>query len=507
MTTINRRRFLYGLGGITVGLPFLTKLSLTEAMAAAPTHPKRLLMLSYPMGMATEMFKPSAAGSSFNLPYISAPLEPFKSSCLFVTGCDMAVTFLNKQHHYGHPGKKEAALTGTLLQEAFGGDRSNQRSNVLDNREGADRGGPNGASVCHYIGSQLRQAHHSRSSIDLGINGNPARNRDDMPSDFYFEGAANPVTMQCNPSRALHALFGPADQGQQAQEAMRALRRKNKSVLDAVRASFTDLRQGLDAPDRATLDDHADRLRQIELDIDTMRQCVAPPNIPGAREPDASWDPFRGESMRTLGEMQQRILGHAIACDMAPVGRLEYFEQQNPRFGVNSIDQAIQSWNAIDSSQGWHAMVHGDPSPIDGISTRPKGGGATYAPYLLDGYRFFVQQLASLLQTLKDTPEGPDGQSALDHTLVVMASDYGNGDGHRSAKTNWVLAGNTGGAKNGFHMDCAPGKGFWDASDYHTNHMLTSIIQMFDIKDASGAPINEFGLRGFSQGPINPLFG
>lgn len=502
--TLNRRRFLYGLGGITVGLPLLAKLSAKDVLAAAPTHPTRLIVLAYPMGTATEMFRPSAAGSTFTLPYISAPLEPFKDQCLIVTGCDMAVTFLNNKHHFGHPAKKEAALTGTLLQNAFGGDQSNRLENVIANKDDADQGGPNNESVCHFIGSRIKKSSHSLDAINLGVNGSPTRARHEIPSDFYFEGPANPVTMQCNPARALYAAFGPGDQGQQAQAAMQALKRRNKSVLDAVRSSFKDLRQGLDAADRAVLDDHAAKLRQIELDVEAVA-CQAP-TIPGDRAPDAAWTPFTNESMRTLGDLQTRILGHAVACDLAPVIRLEYFEQQSPYFGISSVDEAINSWKAISPASDWHSMVHGDPSPIDGVPTRPKGGAASYAPFLLDGYRFFPQQLAQVLQTLKDTPEGPDGQTALDHTLVVMVSDYGNGDGHRSAKTNWVLAGNTGRAKRGYHFDCAPSHDFWHDSDYNTNQLLTSIIQMFNLSQPNGDPIQEFGLQGFAQGPISPLF-
>ena len=502
-TALHRRRFLQGLGGLTVGLPFLTKLATPEAWAAPPAHPKRLIVLSYPMGTATSEFKPSAPGHAFSLPYVSSPLEPFKSKCLFITGCDMAVTFIQRQHHFGHPGKKEAALTGTLLREAFQGDRSNRLENVVADRDGADRGGPNGPSVCHFIGARLRQPHHRLPSLDLGINGSPRRARDLTPSDFHFEGAQTPVSMQCNPARALFATFGAEDQGQQAQQAMRRLRQRNKSVLDAVRASFTDLRQGLDAPDRATLDDHADRIRQIELEVQ-QAACQAPASIPGARSPDAPWDPFAQESMLTLGRLQQRIMAHAIACDLAPVGRLEYFEQQNPRFGLPSVDQAISQWNA--SNADWHGMVHGDPSPVDGAPTRPRTGAQAFAPFLLDGYRFFVQQLAELLDALRAIPEGPDGQTALDHSLVVLVTDYGDGDGHRSAKTNWVLAGHTGGARQGFHLDCAPGKGFWSASDYNTNHLLVSLIHMFGLRRPDGAEIQEFGLQGFAQGPIPGLF-
>ena len=82
----------------------------------------------------------------------------------------------------------------------------------------------------------------------------------------------------------------------------------------------------------------------------------------------------------------------------------------------------------------------------------------------------------------------------------------GFGNGHSSNKMGWILAGNTGPARNGYHLDCAPGKGFYETSDYNTNQLLVSIIQMFCLTNSDGSPINQFGLDGFSTGNIAPLF-
>jgi hypothetical protein len=149
---------------------------------------------------------------------------------------------------------------------------------------------------------------------------------------------------------------------------------------------------------------------------------------------------YEGQRMDQLAPLQNRVLAHAMACDLAPIGRIEYGNQQNPRFGIAALDSTLDSAQAYD----WHAMVHGDALPGTTAYLRPGRGPETaYDSRLLDGYRFFVQQFADLLAELDAIVEGPD-ETALDSSLVVLASDLGEGLGHGHMKMGYVLAGNLG---------------------------------------------------------------
>jgi hypothetical protein len=505
MKKLNRRRFLVGLGGVTVGLPLLSKFATPEAFAAPGDLPTRLIVMSYGMGTVNTHWAPTGQGSAMALPYITAPLERFKDRCLFVSHCDQAVAWLNEKHAWGHPAKKEMALTGTLMQTAFRDGLRNHADNVISDGDGTESGLPNNASVDHVIGEHLRQPHHTSGSIDLAIAGH-TNLVDKTPSNFSFEGPANPVTMEKNPYRAFQEIFSGLNLNPQAEQAMRRLRVRKKSVLDAVRVGFQDLRQGLDAADRAVLDDHADRIRQIELDQRRV-MCAEPTGIPVDDLTAAPWDHvFQNMSMSELAGHQRNIMQHAMACDLAPVGRLEFMDQHGPYFGVASVDRAVQAWLAASNDvHGWHSMVHGDPSPVDGVRTRPENRDpGAYAPFLLDGYRFFIEQFAGVLEDLQGISEGPDGRTALDNTMVVLVTDYGNGGGHGPSEHNFLFGGNTGNARSGFHFHGNPqGR---NTSDYHTNHILVSMLQMFDVRDASGQPYDDFGIQGFSQGGIPGIF-
>lgn len=477
---MQRRRFLVGLGGITVGLPMLRAFIDPRAARAggpAPGMPKRIIMMAYGQGTHLPQFVTSSTGASPNLGTITEPMEAFKDRALFVSNCPNAVLDLGGSGFvFGHPGKKEAVLTGTLTTAAFGGNGANVIGNVFQTSPGNSKT-PNGPSVETVIGQFLQTSEHLRPSVDLGVWG-PGGARTGEVSDFFYEGPSNPVSVEAHPGRAFASIFaGVQPSTGEVDEALQALRRRKKSVLDGVRESFVDLRQGLNAQDRATLDDHADKIRQIELDVPPSLGCEIPDGIP---EPDAA---YAGMSMMELGTYQNRIMAHAMACGVAPVGRIEYLKQERPYFGVPVVDDAIAplQFNA------WHEpIVHG----TDGFS---KGSAPRVA-----GFRFFVEKLAELCGLLDEIVEGPDGETVFDNSLIVLASDLGEGNAHNARDLCFIVAGNSGPGRRNYHLE---------ASGYNTNRFLNSLLHMAGVTNDQGAPVDEFGLGGFAPGPIAELLG
>jgi hypothetical protein len=485
---ISRRRVLAGIGGVSLALPWLEKFNGRVAHAAAGDGPKRVIVMAFEMGLPTAAFKPSAAGSNYTLPYVAAPLEPFKDRLAIVTGLDNKVLKTGGQNFiYGHDGKKESALTGTLTTGAFPSANGNKVSEVRS--DGAPEGGANGPSLEHLIGQHLRNG-QPLSSIDLGVDGD-ARNRApelSRPSHFFFEGPGNAVSLELQPRTVAEKLFADVT-GQPAMgdPAIRALRLRKKSVLDAVRASFTDLQQGLGTEDRRRLSDHADRIRQVELDVVAPASC-SPPELGS--------EAYLGMKMDKLASMQNRVMAHAMACDLAPIGRIEYTNQQNPRFGIAELDSTLDAAGAA-TGYDWHAMVHGDPLPNSTAYLRPgRGTDTTYDQRLLDGYHFFVKQFADLLTQLDSISEGAD-TTVLDNTLVILASDFGEGLAHAHYGMNYVLAGNLGSAKAG-HVDGAPLRST-DESRFNVNQLLNGVLDMAGVVDGNGQPVT-MGLAGYLEG-------
>jgi hypothetical protein len=480
---ISRRHLLTGLGGITLGLPWLEKLDGRAWAQAAPTRPKRIITMTYAMGAPVQHWVPSATGATFTLPYVTAPLEKFKSRCLFVSGLDHKMLAQGgSAFEFGHPGKQEAALTGTLLTGAFPTNNANNVTEIVA-RPGST-GSANAQSLETLIGRSLL-AGHPRPSVDLGVDGDQKFGK--VASGFCFEGRSAPVTVDCGPLSAFTTLFGglPTVAGA-ADPALAQAKLRRKSVLDAVRDSFTNLKTGLGADDQRRLTEHAARIRQVELDLGNSSVCAAPGGIVNPTT----------KSMDQLSALQIKLMAQSMACNLAPVGRMEFVNQQSPRFGIAGLDGTL---DAVRATFDWHAMVHGDPLPGTTAFLRPGRDPSvtTYDQRLLDGYRFFVQQFADLMQALDAIPEGP-GTTVLDNTMLILATDFGDGLGHYHGKMGYIVAGNTGRGKRGYHHAAAnPADGIYGPSSNNVNQLLNSILDMAGVTDAAGAPIAEFGLQGF----------
>jgi hypothetical protein len=372
---LSRRRLLTGLGGVAVGLPWLERLDGVARAQSAVSGPKRVIVVTYPMGVPLGAWRPSAAGSTFTLPYVTEPLAPFQDRCLFVSCLDHPMLAMGGDAFvWGHPGKQEASLTGTLTTGAFPTTNDNHVDEIRS--DATTDGGANGPSVEHLIGVALRDG-QPYASVDLAVDGYAALATYGPPqatyaSNFFFQGRGNAITLNAHPSQAFSTLFAGIgeDEPSEADVALRQLRERNKSVLDAVRDSFDELKQGLGTEDRRRLEEHAALIRQLEVDIQVSEGCTVPTGLDGVSD-------YSGYSMDQLAPLQRRILTHAMACNLAPIGRLEFVNQQNPRFGIPALDQALDDAGAM---YDWHAMVHGDPLPGTTAFLRPGRGEVPIRP-------------------------------------------------------------------------------------------------------------------------------
>jgi len=461
--------------------------------------------MTYPMGIINPLWRPEGTATDFTLPFCTAPLTEFQDRCLFISNVDNQVVNLRSNYRYGHPIKKESALTGTLVTTAFGGSGRNHVDNVVVSSD-LD-GGANAPSIETAVG-RAADGSYAFQGVNLCVNGSTNR-RTEFESSFSWEAPGSASTLLASPQLAFDRYFAGVmpDTGAPDPRVL-AERRRRGSILDAVRSQFQELRTGLDYRDRQRLDLHADYIRQLELDMEMGAACRLPAGIPVGD----LW--HQGRSMREVAQVQTRLLAQAMACNVSPVGRLEFIGQQNPLFGVPEVDDPIARGRAMREGWGWHGVTHTNPSepdPITGRPTRPRVHNSNlrpseneYAPHLRHGMRFFVQCFADLLRELDRFVEGPDGRTALDNTLCVLASDMGDGHGHGPNRMGYVLAGNVGPFRTGYHFDGAQDGREWGRdSDYNHVHVLNTIAEAFCLEDESGAPLRSFGIEGFgSEGPL-----
>lgn len=92
----------------------------------------------------------------------------------------------------------------------------------------------------------------------------------------------------------------------------------------------------------------------------------------------------------------------------------------------------------------------------------------------------------------------------LDNSLVILASDLGEGLGHGHMKMGYILAGNLGGARTGLHFDAGPssmpfeigGAYYYETSRFNVSQLLHSMLDMAGVTDAQGNP-GQIGLGGY----------
>lgn len=437
---ISRRTVLRGAGGLAFTLPFLE--SLDARAQAAP--PKRFVAMSFPNGVFTSQWFPTAGASEtdFTLAASHAALEPLKPHCLWLSGVDLAVAVLG-------PGEQHQRGMGALLTGAQLG-----QGNFVGN-DGSMAGWALGPSVDQVLVGQVGSGSRA-ASLQLGVK----TSKRDVSGVLSYAAANQPLLPQNDPVQIFHTLF--MDSGTDP-TSLAAIRLRRKSVLDAVLAQFNALSAKVPASERARLDEHATRVRELELRV------TAPPTGPQscstAVAPPSRADGYESEAaMPEAARLEVDLLALAFSCDLTRVATLAVADAQ---------DHLAMPFLNIASDL--HNISHyGDTDPLRAqLATRDA---------------WVVGRFAALLTALQGLPEG--GGTVLDNTLVLLGSELSRGNLHSHQNMPFVLAGHATGWRMGRFLQ-------YTAQPH--NDLLVSILRGF------GGSQTTFGDPGFCTGPLGNL--
>ncbi|MDX2019408.1 MAG: DUF1552 domain-containing protein [Deltaproteobacteria bacterium] len=425
---LGRRSLLRGVGGITVGLPFIEALS--RKAQAAPGRPKRFLL--WHQGQGTQFKQWAIPGSSptdFSLGSILEPVAPFKDRMLFFRGIDNKVAEIASGD--GHATKQSTCLTCV-----------------------PNGGGP---SFDQVLSARIRTP-GQRSSLNLAV-GRSAKIR-------LYAGPGDKIESQGDPRKVLASLFTTTPQSSKELERL-ALRRK--SVLDGVKENMTTFRARLGTEDKRRLDQHTDKLRELETRLNAQGSvaCTTPKlNLPAGFNPDSNHE--------ANADAQTEILAMAFACNLTSVATVEFTDDHDP--GV---------FGGFLSGYGnWHDMVHA------GETKRDIGG-------LISGYRWYAARFAKMLSRFSEVQD--ESGTLLDHTTIQWTCDFGYGIGHNGLSVHAALAGSLGpDVKMGRLLSFSDAEKAWTASNCSLNNLYVTILAAFGQKDTT------FGTqaKGVQPGPI-----
>ncbi|MGZ3452450.1 MAG: DUF1552 domain-containing protein [Polyangiales bacterium] len=415
---ISRRNFLRGALGTTVALPLLSTLG-RPARAVPPVFPKRFVCMFSPHGIVRDQWKITGDKDVFTLGGILAPLEPHKKDLVLLRGVDMlsAEYGPGDQHQEG-----TSALLGGVgcLEDPMGS--GGLRADTL-----APVGWGGGITLDQFLAKGMGAA-TKLPSLEVGV----LSTENVVAGRISYLDAGKPVPPVNDPALVYDRIFSDLILDPVGAA---TLRRERKSVLDAVQKQFTRIRGKLSPEDRDKLDAHADAVRGIEMRLDlpggiTGGACLKPerPNV----------DPNKLEIFPTIGKLQMDLMVLAFACDVTRVATIMW---------AHAVGSPASPWLGI--SEGHHTLSH---TSVSDTESQNKLTAVT---------AWHSQQLAYLIQAMKNVPEG-DG-TMLDNTVILWGSEVSVGNSHSHRDMPFVIAGGCGGAiKTGqvltFKTDAA-GKG------------------------------------------------
>lgn len=456
MKKTTRRAVLRGLGGITVGLPFL-ELFLPKMASAAPAPSRYVVAFAgSSLGMSgMDSVVPGSVGPIAG--NLSRGLQPLADY-----GVEDAASWVsNLEIDYGPDGSIpaggravpwHASSTCPLLcgvRSAAAGDESLQGP-TSDWVVANTIGGPTLATrpVLNY----RVQAAFYRGSNGTGGDRGLMSMRDN-------NGTLEKVTPQFSPQIAFTDLFTgfiPPDPGEAA-EAQFLLERR-KSVIDLVRGDAERLNKKLGKADQIRMERHFDELRGLEAKLNAV-------NLPGAPEctmlGDPGSDPPIGGAVdngdtngysnngawsdeETRAQIMVDLIHMAFVCDLSRVASLMF-----------TYAQCFLNMNPL----------YGHPSDLHEIGHYSIGGGIDGANGMADGVAWHVGHVARLMDKLRNTTD-VDGNTILDNTALVLLFEGGwgydpeqdqQGSAHSSENMGVLVGGKAGGlnANGGQHIDGA----------------------------------------------------
>lgn len=440
---LSRRAVLRGaaVGGLV--LPWLEIMATERASRAAVPPARRFVAVYQPGGSVLEQWQPSGTETDFTLSPILSPLESVKDRILVLDGIDMQ-SAIGEQDQSG----MVALLTGTPQMTA-----------------GSFAAGP---SVDQVLAARMAAEARPIASLEMAVRWGTGKAHGLLsPIDCinYRDTATfEPIKARLDPVAIWNELFGGAAPPDAAAW--------DRSILDAVTQRYANLAQRLGAADKQRLEQHLDRLRELEQRIADVARCIPPELVDTSDyEPDSGLNSADNGSIRDLatdaaipkiGKLMTDMLVMALACDLTAVGTLQW-----------SDCEAKHTFPWLDLPET-HAFYQND--------------GGYHPEECATIVTWYTQQLAYLLTSMQSIDMG--GHSLLDETVVFYGSHLQNVATHSKTNMPFILAGGGGGLRTGR---------FLTYGGRSHNDLLVSILNLF------GDTRTTFGDAQYCEGALDNL--
>ncbi len=222
-----------------------------------------------------------------------------------------------------------------------------------------------------------------------------------------FSRTGQPIPALHQPRMIFERLFGVDPTSKAAQISQL---RHSGSMLDLIAENTLSMRRRLGTEDQTKLDEYLDSVRQIEQRVERSQQWL---DIP---KPQIDSDALHLEATaNTPAELIRTMYDLIVLAFQTDSTRLATFQLASMGGGI-----ATQFPIFLGFDQNMHKLAHQWNKP---------GGALALGRW----DQFLAEQLANLLNRLKETPEGEG--TLLDHTLVL----YGSSNSRTHDNTNYPL--------------------------------------------------------------------
>ena len=387
---IDRRTVLRG-AGASLALPWLEGMAANAKVSSAGT-PKRLCCVMFPFGVAVPKdddpqrewgWFPKGKGRDYQMTKVLQPLEGLREDLTVFTGLSHPRCRSMNGHDTG-----DTFLTANSLAPGT------YRNTISVDQVAAQ-----------HLGGATRM-----SSLTLSTDGGIGPRTRTTTISYNEKGQAIPAL--ADPKLIFQRLFGQDD----SSRSDHARLQNAGSILDLVLDQSHSLKGKLGRGDQSKLDEFETSVRDVEQRVERAREWLDVP-LPDVDASLLNLD-ANTEAPKDYLTAIYDLMFLAYQTDITRVASYQ--------IGSYGPSRARTFPGILGLEANWHSLAH---------KAGKKGGPEAIGTF----DRFLAENLSRFLQRMKDTPEGVDGGSMLDHTLVMYGSS--NSKTHQNINYPLLLAG------------------------------------------------------------------
>jgi hypothetical protein len=456
---VSRRNFLRGLGGASLGLPFLEAWAAHPAAAREVGAIRRFGVFYGCNGVDMTRWFPNgpygALSEAHLLGTANEALIPFRQQLLIPRGLHMAPR-------------------GGGRDPGGGDDHGRCMAHKLTGFSADANGLALGPSIDYVLAPLINPGPEGarRPPLNLWV-GKPGHYH---ALDYIsYSAAGQAVAALNNPWDAYASVVGLDGAGEGSAEARARILTRRQSVLDLVQQRLEQLRRlPLSSADQQKLDMHFTAVREVEARVSATGLACTDAGL------EARAQGYRGKpdlilenaEYPLIADIQVDLFALALACDMTRVVTLHFDRGSGgPTF----------KWEGMNHEYNHHKLSHGKVRDDCFGASTAKGCDdvAGFLDMLFDIDRWHQRRFARLLARLQSYSEA-DGRSLLDNSAILYANEMSDGKLHSFMDLPFIIAGSAGGRfRQNLYYPLGPA-GQTDSSAPH-NRLLNTILNVMGI--------------------------